>query len=269
MFGNESRKTAEFLREYWKTGFGGVDGQFLDLYDHDLRCLSLSECLDLRSKTFLNESLPFGRIDIDSIVGEVCIFESEIEKFDREIRIALSLVRKSSALDEISNSAIKFFVPLAGTNLRENGSGKSCHWLKGAIFLSLPLKSQYSTFELALNIAHELGHQVLMVYQDCDAIMADISKPVYSAIRKTYRPAILSFHALLAIYFMLIFCQSVLRSTEIVDPHFRTYIKNRAEKLSSDLIVGSYSLKDVEFSQFGFLVLREILDFCDQYRNAG
>lgn len=264
-----ARVTADFIEKYWLTGLDIIDDQFVGLYRSDRIFLTSSDCIDLRRKTYLNISRPFGKVDKDSIVGEVCVSEYEIEKFNLEINDALKLVRNSPSLRCLVDSAVKFYVPLAGLSLREQGSGKSCHWLKGAVFLSVPQSGNYKTFELALNLVHELGHQVLMLFQDCDPIMSDIRLPVYSAIRKTQRPAILSFHALIAIYFMLHLCKSVLSSEEVVDLQYRRHIYMKAETLSSDLIAGAYSLRHIEFSPLGLSLMDEMLDFNLESRSAG
>lgn len=87
---------------------------------------------------------------------------------------------------------------------RRDGSGFSNHLFRGAVFLSLPRVEDTAFFELALNLIHECGHQALMVYQCSDEILnEDLSSPIYSVIRKTERPAILSFHAAIATAYMV------------------------------------------------------------------
>lgn len=88
--------------------------------------------------------------------------------------------------------------------IRGNASVSS-HQLVGTICLELPIQnSPSSKLDLCISMAHELGHQVLIIYQRADRILeSSFSTPVFSATRGTHRPAILAFHGAVAVSYML------------------------------------------------------------------
>jgi len=75
---------------------------------------------------------------------------------------------------------------------------------RGALFLSLPPGSAWT---LALNLAHELGHQALMILNSADRLISDPRELVYSGVRKTERPALQSLHAAVALGYMILFSE--------------------------------------------------------------
>lgn len=91
--------------------------------------------------------------------------------------------------------------------------GFSDHRVKGAIFIT-PRSDDYPVFHSAVSMAHELGHQVMMLYQTADPLIeADDHKLFsYSAARKTDRPVIQCLHASFALAFMQRACMSILKS---------------------------------------------------------
>ncbi|RYZ46272.1 MAG: methyltransferase domain-containing protein [Sphingobacteriales bacterium] len=63
-----------------------------------------------------------------------------------------------------------------------------------------------------------MGHQALIVYQQSDAIISgDLEREVYSVIRRVKRPAILSFHAAVALAFMTRYLSEAIRSASATD----------------------------------------------------
>jgi HEXXH motif-containing protein len=238
------------------------------IYRNDL-FLSTEECLTLKNNTYLNDILPFGKMDQIPSDGMVCTSTTYQNRFQNEVLTALSYISSVHDIKELFTALIRCFVPISPVNehqkLREYGSGKSCHWLKGAIFLSLPENHPHAALELSLNIVHELGHQALMIYQDADPIIKNLNQPVYSAIRKTNRPAIMSFHALVAIHFMLYFF------TKLVNEHshrFNTeeinYLQDKIKTLKSDFAQGSYSLRHIDFSNLGISMMAEMITHFEQ-----
>jgi len=104
---------------------------------------------------------------------------------------------------------LQFVVPirhqLDGHPKKRGFSTPLCY---GAIFLTFEDRIQsepWSVIELAIDLAHELGHHVLHTYQTADRIISsDLTAPVYSGIKRTTRPAIMSLHASMALAYMLI-----------------------------------------------------------------
>lgn len=260
-------RSFEMVKKYWSFGSQATAEIFLPFVHSDNLFLDVIKCRELHKLTFFNDELPFGKVDKQSTVGMVATDPEYCDRFNSEICRALKIIDRVPELASLLRVTVRSFVPLTGANLRKDGSGKSCHWLKGAIFLSLPQDRRYSELELALNIVHELGHQVLMIYQDADSIMTDLYKPVFSSIRKTERPAIMSFHALVAIYFMLFFFHSLLNSSNKWSPEELAYLKAKILKLSSDF-TGAMALKDIDFSPLGLLMMQEMMDYCLSIRTA-
>lgn len=155
-------------------------------------------------------------------------------------------------------SLIQIISPLASkdnTPLREMGSGTSVHWFKGCIFVSLPKKFAYRDIELSINLVHELGHQALMIYQNCDPILiSDPMTPVYSAVRLTHRPALLSFHALIALAYMVEYLNELVLA---LDGERRVYAQHRGKELRSALKDGLERFEGIQFTTFGYALMSE------------
>jgi hypothetical protein len=108
------------------------------------------------------------------------------------------MLAKSNYLNDVYTSLVDMVIPLRQSRAR----GWSCQYARGAVFLGFP--RVYSQLDLALDLAHEMGHQALALLQSSDALIAsDWDAPVYSEVRKTNRPAFQSLHAAAAIAFMV------------------------------------------------------------------
>ena len=112
---------------------------------------------------------------------------------------------------------------------------------------------------LAVDIAHELGHQVLMLYQLSDKIiLSPLDAPVYSSVRKATRPAILSLHACIAAAYMMEVCASTL-AAPMASALEREFAKNSIYELSYHQEVGLNSLeKACQFSIIGNRIMMEL-----------
>jgi hypothetical protein len=109
------------------------------------------------------------------------------------------------ALQRIWQAAVVHVVPLVVTSPALTPRyGFSSHHLKGYVFLSFPAGDAVKdTIDDSLALAHELGHQVLMAYQTADPVVAsNPDAPVFSAIRRGFRPAILAVHGAMALGYM-------------------------------------------------------------------
>jgi hypothetical protein len=104
----------------------------------------------------------------------------------------------SPILDRSFDAVVEIVVPLRQPRAR----GLSSELMRGAIFLGYPPGN--CQVDLALDLAHEMGHQSLALLRSCDPLFAsDPRASVYSEVRHTERPAIQSLHAAAAIAFML------------------------------------------------------------------
>lgn len=264
-FFGENTKITDFNEKFWSDASKVVESKFLPFVVRESFFLTSNESRNLHDLTYQSEQLPFGRVDQISTVGMVAIDEDYITKFQDEVGKSLQLIQLVPDFNFFIQNVVKCYVPLSApsqkSNLRKKGSGKSCHWLKGAIFLSLPEKDSFSELELAINIVHEIGHQVLMIYQDCDNLLENINYPIYSSVRKTERPAIMSFHALVAVYFMYRLTAGLLVSFESNGMTEKVkYIRNKMAALYSDFTEGMYAIKEANFTPFGTMLIMEMLE---------
>jgi|SRR6185312_792391 len=235
--------------------------------------LSKSECNFLYKKTFLSENYPFGLINKVVKTGVVETNENRIHHFNRTVEKSLAVIKNIPAFHDLLKNCIRCVIPLGEASqisqMRKDGSGFSAHWLKGAIFLSLPQEHPFPELELAINLVHELGHQVLMFFQDADALIEkDFAKPIYSAIRKTSRPAIMSLHALVAIHFMNYFINELLRFDSSLNDQQKSYLLNKKRQLSCDFATGCFALKGVDFTPIGAEIMLEMIEYFREARVA-
>lgn len=144
-----------------------------------------------------------------------------------------------------------------GHRIREAGTGMSSFNYRKGIFLSIPT-CEYWQFELLLNLSHELGHQALITLQKRDHILLSSHfHPVYSVIRKTERPAILSFHALTASIYMLEF---IIRNyDDLLNFTSDDYLHERFKNIKKDVRSGLQIFKHSHFSPLGAKIFDEYL----------
>lgn len=134
------------------------------------------------------------------------------DEVSEQFSLGLNLIRENSQyFDKLVPKLVDVIIPLGQPLNYERGF--SCQFAKGAIFLS-PRADSYPAFNIAVSIAHETGHQALMLFQTVDSIIVDGQKeiPVYSAVRKTERPAMQTYHAIAAALFMVKACDVLLSS---------------------------------------------------------
>ncbi len=136
------------------------------------------------------------------------------------------LLASHPSLRRLYQSFIDYVVPLEG----EVNRGYSNHLARGVIFRTFPADGD--EYDVAIDLAHELGHNVFFAWQSTDTIMdrSEHGKPVYSASRAMLRPAIQSFHGAVALAFML-FVVEALRD----DPRARAAGVRRGEQYGSTL----------------------------------
>ena len=159
------------------------------------------------------------------------------------------------------NVLAKTIVPLKtlSPRARPGGVGFSTQLIKGAVFLSRPNLGKLSAIELAINLAHEIGHQSLNIYLASDRVIAGkIDAPVYSAIRKTKRPAILSFHAMVALALIVDFSRARLASPGggLSDIE-HDYLAGQLKIFEASLKIAIKSFGPIQLTQLGQELLAE------------
>lgn len=167
---------------------------------------------------------------------------------------AKGLIHKlSPSLNRIYEEMVDIVIPLGGGKNR----GFSTHLARGAIFRSLP--NDDNQCDVAYDLAHELGHQVLMAWQSVDPILSsDPEAPVFSQIRRRNRPAIQSLHATVALAFM-----QRLQMDSVGDKGMQEAAEKRGanytESLTRSLVLATEaSLDNCEFTKVGQQLFSEI-----------
>lgn len=168
--------------------------------------------------------------------------------------------------ETLFSTLCSFVVPIYSTrpSVRSGGVGFSTLRARGAIFLSPPSDLEHSHIELAINLSHELGHQSLMIYQGADPILeGDLNTPIYSVIRKTMRPAIWSFHAVVAIAFMVMFISDLMKNASLSNDE-QAYLAERLDELRKSLAEGALTCKKLNFTPVGQRLFNECAHLAEQ-----
>lgn len=174
-------------------------------------------------------------------------------------------LKADALLEKRYNAVISTIIPLdvRGTN-SSTRTAFSSHLLKGAIFRGVPESSEtFWKLDLAIDFAHELGHQILIIYQSADRIISsDFAEPVLSAVRKVERPSIMSFHAVVALVYMVEYLRAVTSNQKVAlsTPELQ-YAIEELNRYESDLVTGLASLASVSFTPIGNQLYSEMVEF--------
>jgi len=180
--------------------------QSIPLIDDDLFIANLASFM-----------LADGSIALDELFGENVLWapsnSNNTDVYESSVNLILS---SSKSINQLFNKIIDFIIPLGGNINR----GYSSHFARGTIFRSFPKCSNAS--DMAFFITHELGHNILMLWQSVDPILSSgHSKPVFSQIRREERPAMQSFHAAFVLSYMLYLEKSTASNTEMQEAAIR------------------------------------------------
>jgi hypothetical protein len=96
-----------------------------------------------------------------------------------------------------------------------------------------------------------MGHQALGIYQASDSILTDPKTPVYSAVRKTIRPGIHSFHAMVALAYMVDYLQARMGNAANLSGNQISYFQFRLEELGAGLKIAVSSFEKVALTAVG------------------
>lgn len=163
------------------------------------------------------------------------------------------VVSTDPVLSRLYTEFVDYVVPLTHGRNR----GYSTHLARGVIFRSFPPNA--NAYDIAIDLAHELGHQVLMAWQSVDKILTtDHDQPVFSEIRLVNRPAIQSFHAAVALAYMLYFVKSLPNDTDCQEAGVRRGKAYRGS-LHESLNMAIASLRqNCKFTALGTRMLEEM-----------
>ena len=151
-------------------------------------------------------------ININSSIDVECL--TDLPHADLAVKEAAILLSAAVPwMGPLYHNLIRCIIPIEH---RVNGvatkRGFSSHDTFGAIFLSFRHRKTFSRTALAIDLAHEIGHHALMVYQAADPIFkSNRNSSVYSGVRKTNRPAVMALHASAALAYMIEFATSAFR----------------------------------------------------------
>ena len=208
--------------------------------------------LDQNSSEKLEAHYLTNENDKNLSLGDVSVHELET------LNAAVDLVQGDDKdIAELFDEIIKHVVPINTNHLRNKnaGIGFSTHLAKGSVFLSVPNKK----LELAINIAHELGHQCLYIYQTADPIIAQgLDAPVFSYVRKTNRPAIQAFHATVALAFMVRFLTQI--TPEEREQKYHNQVLN---SLKDDFVKSLNAYDSVQFTELGQLLYKDLRSYAE------
>lgn len=223
----------------------------------------------LRKTVWTDRSKPLGSLSIytNSIALNVRPTQKDLVTYLR----AIELVKNTNSYwSMLFDSLAKTLIPLKaiGSNARVGGVGFSSEFVKGAIFLSIPSLEKYSDLELSINLAHELGHQALMIYQAADRIIeGPLDQPIFSAVRKTDRPAIHSFHAMTALVFMCDYLNCKLQSPFDLRSDEIAYLKKRYDNLFEDFGISITAFKEIALTEIGQRIYSEYVLLCNNLKD--
>lgn len=187
---------------------------------------------------------------------------------------SLSLMKSASPwLSEMYDSLVQSVIPIRPKEIQSTTSRASfsSHVALGALFLSLPNEGDGKRVDLALSFAHEIGHQVLMIYQRFDPIISsDLRAPVYSGTRDTARPAIMAMHSAVALSYMLATCANVIRGGLEASDLEGQVSRNVYFDLHSRLEKNVHGLlTDVTFTKVGKKMIAEMAKLCESESAKG
>ena len=234
--------------------------------------ISNNEDLKVLSQTFKGDQEdPFGALGYPARNFRMAENKFEIDSnFVKIAEESISLIRQASI--DLSKQMDMFMleiiplVPFENAKMREMGSGLSLHWYKGGIFVAPPRDFLHRNLELAINLVHELGHQTLMIYQCADPLIeSDLISPIYSAVRKTERPAIMSFHAAVALIYMSWFLVEYLHLSPLETAE-KAYAEKRLQECLSDLDSNLVALENVKLSPLGIEIAKEAAGLLRKWR---
>ena len=137
----------------------------------------------------------------------------------------------------------------------------STHFLKGTIIFRVSLVNNFSNLiNLVVDIAHEVGHQVLMLLLMSDKIISSsYEDPVYSGVRKENRPAIKSLHSAVSLIYIISCLKGILKNLPDLEKDLREDILSQKSDYELNLNLNLESLMSTcKFTNFGSVIIREM-----------
>lgn len=220
------------------------------------------------SLNLLNESIPISELidspPIDITQTPLSYGVPNSGNYDI-FKNALLLIYKNNNTSQLFNELVTTIIPIYIKNNAKatTGVGFSSQEHKGAIFLSEPQIPSNQHIQLAISLAHELGHQSLILYQITDTIIEknELDEPIYSHARKCNRPAIQAFHACVAISFMSYFLEGL--NIEQFSVPEQKFINNKKHELNKNLKESVNLFLNTNFTEIGKHLHLELLMYAN------
>lgn len=143
------------------------------------------------------------------------------------------------------------------------GGGGSNYTTLGLFTMSFRPYSEFSDLELAISFAHELGHNCFYLIQAGEIPISKESwgEWVYSGVRKVQRPAYASFHAAVALTFMLEAAKGLIANPKIATNTERlNFLTTKNTQLRKDLILALEALRSLKLTDTGKIVYFEMIE---------
>ncbi len=137
----------------------------------------------------------------------------------------------------------------------------STHFLKGIIIFRISLDNSIcNLIDLAVDIAHEVGHQALMVFLSRNKILSSsYDFPVYSGAKKTNRPAIKSLHSAVSLTYMSYCLEGILNNFPNIEEKLKGDILKKKLEFELNLKNNLNALlSNCEFTNFGAVLIKEL-----------
>ncbi len=220
----------------------------------------------VKNNEYLNQISEFYTPPANNYLGDKNTVEFGFDQSKEEVfDLALDFFcSNNSFVVYVFKSIVKNIIPMRTieSEVRKEGVGNSNRESIGALYLSAP-SAEPKHLQLAINIAHEVGHQALMLYQTSDSIIepSELTRNVYSAVRRTERPAIQSFHALVALVYMRDFVASIDLSK--LNEFEKDFIQTQHIQYISWLKANIWDFKKITFTEVGKMIYDELFDYIE------
>jgi hypothetical protein len=173
------------------------------------------------------------------------------------------LFEKGPWIKELFENLITQIVPLQiKKGYERRRSSGSYHSLRGVIFFHIPIEyNQEYLAEMRLDFLHELGHQVMFIYQLADSIIEhDEETMVYSGVREMNRTPYQALHAAVALTYMILTANMMLSDEQCVNEvkKLLSQEKNEMQIALRDTVSGL--LTNCNPTSFGQLIFSDIED---------
>ena len=163
------------------------------------------------------------------------------------------VVASDEFFSEIFTDLVHFVVPI-------EAFGKfafSTHLARGAVFFSAP-EPPHQELRMAVDLVHEMGHQAMMLFQSASPLLTSpLDQPLWSAIRKTYRPAIQCLQAASALAYMVVFMRGAMKNANL-NAEEKEFLQESYDKVMDGLAKTLDGLvENSKFTPLGNQIIKE------------